>query len=79
MQRLISVGGRTMEQSKPKGGFPVVLFFSESVTGRPVLRLRKVFAWHASHNSSLGGISLHMVIVGGGFVVADLIRIYTGG
>lgn len=39
----------------------------------------KVFAWHASHNSSLGGISLHMVIVGGGFVVADLIRIYTGG
>ena len=39
----------------------------------------KVFAWHASHNSSLGGISLHMVIVGGGFVVADLIRIYTSG
>ena len=79
MQRLISVGGRTMEQSKPKGGFPVVLLISEPVMGRPGSAASKVFAWHASHNSSLGGISLYMVIVGGGFVVADLIRIYTGG
>ena len=33
--------GRTKEQSKPKGGFPVVLLISEPVTGRPVLRLRR--------------------------------------
>jgi hypothetical protein len=33
--------GRTKEQRKPKGGFPVVLLVSEPVTGRPVLRLRR--------------------------------------
>ena len=73
MQRLISVG-KTMEQSKPKGGFQSFVFLGvgHGQTGSAASKVCVA----CSHNSSLGGIS---PVVGGGFVVADLIRSYTGG